>query len=33
MEREGLLLCSQEPTIGPYSELDESTSHLPTLFP
>jgi len=33
MEREGSLLCSQQPTAGPYPEPDESSPHLPTLFP
>jgi len=32
LEPEGSLLCSQEPTIGPYTEPDESSLHLPTLF-
>jgi hypothetical protein len=33
MEPEGLLLCSQEPSIGPYPEPDKSNPHTPTLFP
>jgi hypothetical protein len=27
MEPEGSLPCSQEPSIGPYSELDQSNSY------
>jgi hypothetical protein len=30
MEPKGSLLCSQEPTIGPYPEPDASSPHLPT---
>jgi hypothetical protein len=33
MESEGSFPCSQEPTIGPYPEPDESSPHLPKLFP
>jgi len=32
MEPEDSLLCSQDPAIGPYLELDESNPHL-TLLP
>jgi hypothetical protein len=32
MEPEGSLLCSQEPTTGPYPEPDESSPQFPTLF-
>jgi len=32
MEPEGSLLFSQEPTIGPYTEPDELSPHLPNLF-
>jgi hypothetical protein len=32
MEPEGLLLCLQEPAIGPYPERDESNPH-PPIFP
>jgi hypothetical protein len=28
MEPEGILLCSQEPAIDPYPELDESSIHI-----
>jgi len=27
------ITCSQEPTTGPYPELDASSPHLPTLLP
>jgi hypothetical protein len=30
---EGLLPCSQEPASGPCPKPDETTPHLPTLFP
>jgi hypothetical protein len=33
MEPEVSLPCSQEPAAGPYLESDESSLHLPTLFP
>jgi hypothetical protein len=33
MEPESLLLCSQDPAIGPYPEPDESILHPPTIFP
>jgi hypothetical protein len=34
MQPEGSLLpCSQESTIGPYPQPDESSPYLPTLFP
>jgi hypothetical protein len=33
MEPEGSLPRSQKPTAGPYPEPDESSPHLPTLFP
>jgi len=33
MKHEGSLPCSQQPTTVPYSNLDASSSHLPTLFP
>jgi hypothetical protein len=33
MDRKGSLPCPQEPAISPYSELDESNSHLQTQFP
>jgi hypothetical protein len=33
MESEGLVPSSQDPTIGPYSEPDESSPHPTTLFP
>jgi hypothetical protein len=33
MEPEGSLLWSQEPATDPYLELDESSQHLPTVFP
>jgi len=33
MEPEGLVPCSQGPTISPYPEQDESSPHLLTLFP
>jgi len=33
MEPEGLLLCSQEHTIGSYPEPDESSTHIPCYFP
>jgi hypothetical protein len=32
MEPEGLLPCSQDPTIGLYPEPDESIPHPPNLF-
>jgi hypothetical protein len=32
MEPEGSLPYSQESTISPYTETDESTPHLPNLF-
>jgi hypothetical protein len=32
MEPENVLLCLQDPAIGLYSELDEPSPHLPTLF-
>jgi hypothetical protein len=32
MEPEGSLLCSQDPIMRPYSEPDESSSHLHSLF-
>jgi len=32
METEGPLPFSQDTTIGPYPEPDESSPHLPTLF-
>jgi hypothetical protein len=32
MEPEALLLCSQEPTSGPYPEPDASNPHPLTLF-
>jgi len=32
MEPEISLPCSQQPTIGPYREPDESSPHLPILF-
>jgi hypothetical protein len=31
MEPEGSLPCSEEPTIGPYPELDQSSSYHPIL--
>jgi hypothetical protein len=33
IEYEGSLSCSQEPSIGPCPELDESNLPTPTLFP
>jgi hypothetical protein len=33
MVPEGSLPCSQEPATGTYSEPDESSPHIPTLFP
>jgi len=33
MEPEGSLPSSQQPATGPHPEPDESSSHLPTLFP
>jgi hypothetical protein len=33
MEPEGSLPCSQHPASDPYSEPDESSPHLTTLFP
>jgi hypothetical protein len=33
MEHEGSLLCSQQPTTGPYPEPDESSPPIPTLVP
>jgi hypothetical protein len=33
MAPEGSLLCSQESAPGPYPEPDESSPHIPTLFP
>jgi hypothetical protein len=32
MEPESSLPCSQHPVTGPYSELDESSPHIRTLF-
>jgi hypothetical protein len=32
MGPEGSLLCSEQPATGPYSELDEPSSQLLTLF-
>jgi hypothetical protein len=32
LEPEGSLLCSQEPSIGPYCEPDQSSSYHPMLF-
>jgi len=33
MEPEGSLPCLQQPTTGPYPDLDESNSHLPPYLP
>jgi hypothetical protein len=33
MEPEGYLLCSQEPSTGPYPELDQSSPHPRNIFP
>jgi hypothetical protein len=33
MKPEGSLACSQKPATGPYSESDEYSLDLPTLFP
>jgi len=33
MKAEISLACLQEHAIGPYPELDESSSHFPTIFP
>jgi len=33
MDPIGSLLCSQQPETGPYPEPEESSAHLPTLFP
>jgi hypothetical protein len=32
MKPEGLLSCSQEPSTGPYTEPDQSSSYHPILF-
>jgi hypothetical protein len=32
MEPEGSLPCSEEPSIGPYSEPDQSSAYFPILF-
>jgi hypothetical protein len=33
MEPEDSLLCSQETATGPYPKSNESSPHLPTLYP
>jgi hypothetical protein len=33
MEPEGSLVYQQEPATGPYSEPDESSPNIPTIFP
>jgi hypothetical protein len=33
MEPEGPSPCSQQPATGSYTETDDSSPHLPTLFP
>jgi hypothetical protein len=33
MKPQASLPCSQEPASSPYGEPDESSAHLPTLFP
>jgi hypothetical protein len=32
MEPEGLLSCSQEPSTGPYPELDQSSTYHPIIY-